>query len=394
MKKWGGGGKKKVVIEEEDVEDCDTAFDDFVIEDDALSDDGMEDNDFSDEDEEFFEARRNKMAYRQQQQKEKLVSHTSDLVVLDIPEFLPVEEDLDSDASIESLDDEGQPKVKTKMYSNSIDPKDLNLELGLRFKDVEECQNVVRHWAIANGYNIRWSKSSDGKLCALCVKGCHWRMYASRIHGEPTCIIKTLTGEHTCVRAEFNRQANAKFVAAHFLPKMRINPNITNKEMINEIRLTYGCTVRPMKCYRGKWKALEQIRGTFYEHYAKLRPYLLELMNNDKDGHFELKTYLDKEDRPVFERIYIGFSALRKGFLVGCRKYIGFDACFLKTVLGGALLAAVSKDCNNKMYPIAWAVVEKENEATWSWFFERLFDDLNISDGLGWTFMSDKQKVI
>lgn len=62
-------------------------------------------------------------------------------------------------------------------------------------------------------------------------------------------------------------------------------------------------------------------------------------------------------------------------------------------MLGGALLAAVSKDCNNKMYPIAWAVVEKETEDTWSWFFEHLFSDLNISDGLGWTFMSDKQKV-
>lgn len=60
------------------------------------------------------------------------------------------------------------------------------------------------------------------------------------------------------------------------------------------------------------------------------------------------------------------FSALRKGFFVGCRRYIGFDTCFLKTVLGGALLAAVSKDCNNKMYPIAWVVVEKETEASWT----------------------------
>lgn len=45
------------------------------------------------------------------------------------------------------------------------------------------------------------------------------------------------------------------------------------------------------------------------------------------------------------------------------------------------------------MYPVAWAVVEKENEETWSWFFEKLFEDLNIVCGLGWTFMSDKQKV-
>lgn len=56
------------------------------------------------------------------------------------------------------------------------------------------------------------------------------------------------------------------------------------------------------------------------------------------------------------------------------------------------MLVAVLKDGDNRMYPIAWAVVEKETEATWKWFFE-LFEDLNITDGLGWTFMSDKQKV-
>lgn len=87
------------------------------------------------------------------------------------------------------------------------------------------------------------------------------------------------------------------------------------------------------------------------------------------------------------------FFSLRKGFFVGCRRFIGFDGCFLKTQLGGTLLAAVSKDCNQKMYPIAWAVVEKETQDTWKWFMELLFEDLGILDGFGWTFMSDKQKV-
>lgn len=37
--------------------------------------------------------------------------------------------------------------------------------------------------------------------------------------------------------------------------------------------------------------------------------------------------------------------------------------------------------------------MEKENEETWTWFLEKLFEDLNIVCGFGWTFMSDKQKV-
>ncbi|XP_057808056.1 uncharacterized protein LOC131022563 [Salvia miltiorrhiza] len=381
---------------DEELEDSDWELFENVVEDGTdSSDDGLEESDFSDEDDKFLEARRTK---ERPSKKEKIVEEKGKSILHEsstIPStlvVLPNEDEFDSDASCESLDDDGNIKPKSKLYSKNIPFNDVKLELVMRFKDAKECQDVVRQWAVANGYNIKWTKTSYGKVEAVCAPGCNWRLYASRIHGQPTCIIKTLNVTHSCIRAQVNRQVNAKFVAAHFLPKLRNNANITVKEMIVDLEVTYGCKVRPMKCYRGKRLALEQIRGTFHDHYAKLRPYVMELMRNDKEGRFELKTFLDKQEKPVFERIYIGFSALRKGFLQGCRKYIRFDACFLKTVLGGSLLAAVSKDCNNKMYPIALAVVEKENEHSWTWFFERLFEDLNINDGLGWTFMSDKQK--
>ena len=46
-----------------------------------------------------------------------------------------------------------------------------------------------------------------------------------------------------------------------------------------------------------------------------------------------------------------------------------------------------------KMFPIAWAVVEGENQTSWTWFIQLLMRDLGISDGLGWTIISDQQKV-
>ncbi|GFP81698.1 hypothetical protein PHJA_000313100 [Phtheirospermum japonicum] len=112
-------------------------------------------------------------------------------------------------------------------------------------------------------------------------------------------------------------------------------------------------------------------------------------MRVDKDGRFEFLL----EDDTIFKAFYIGFSSNRKGFLNGCRPVIGFDGCFLKTFLCGALLCATAKDGNNQMYPIAWAVVEIENESCWKWFLNILFEDLRISDGLGYTFISDQQKV-
>ncbi|XP_078438595.1 uncharacterized protein LOC144709064 [Wolffia australiana] len=44
------------------------------------------------------------------------------------------------------------------------------------------------------------------------------------------------------------------------------------------------------------------------------------------------------------------------------------------------------------MFPIAWVVVEGENQASWTWFISLLMTDLRIIDGYGWTIISDQQK--
>ncbi|XP_019173411.1 PREDICTED: uncharacterized protein LOC109168986 [Ipomoea nil] len=83
---------------------------------------------------------------------------------------------------------------------------------------------------------------------------------------------------------------------------------------------------------------------------------------------------------------------MKKGFLAGCRKFIGLDGCFLKGKLKGEILTAVGRDGNNQMYPIAWAVVEIENSSSWRWFLKLLKTDLDIVDSSEWTLMSDQQK--
>ncbi|CAA0813182.1 MuDR family transposase, partial [Striga hermonthica] len=116
------------------------------------------------------------------------------------------------------------------------------------------------------------------------------------------------------------------------------------------------------------------------------------LGDDDDEARPKKKKILKLESGSVFKCFYVGFSALRQGFLQGCRPIISLDGAFLKTFLGGVLLCAVGKDGNNQIFPLAWAVVDSENESTWKWFLDILFQDLGISYGLGWTFISDQQK--
>ncbi|KAH0694146.1 hypothetical protein KY285_021243 [Solanum tuberosum] len=58
----------------------------------------------------------------------------------------------------------------------------------------------------------------------------------------------------------------------------------------------------------------------------------------------------------------------------------------------GELLVAISRNGNQQMFPIAWAVVDQETKHSWSFFINFLIQDLNLGTGHGLTVMSDMQK--
>ena len=68
---------------------------------------------------------------------------------------------------------------------------------------------------------------------------------------------------------------------------------------------------------------------------------------------------------------------------------VGIDDCFLKGVCRGQLLAAIAKDANGQMYPLAWAIVQVECKETWKWFLSVLREDLQIGSGEGFVIMTD-----
>ncbi|XP_058742290.1 uncharacterized protein LOC131614751 [Vicia villosa] len=57
------------------------------------------------------------------------------------------------------------------------------------------------------------------------------------------------------------------------------------------------------------------------------------------------------------------------------------------------ILAAIGRDPNDKMLPVAFAVVEGENRDSWTWFLQLLIDDLGGQEEcLTYTFILDQQK--
>ena len=128
--------------------------------------------------------------------------------------------------------------------------------------------------------------------------------------------------------------------------------------------------------------------------HEKVGRYLNEQMRIDPNGSFILQADLDETaNKSIFKRVYVGYRMLRNGFRECCRQTIRLDGTFFKLISGGALLVAIGKDNDNRMFPIAWALVDDENQRSWTWFLEILFQDMSISNGFDWSFISDQQNV-
>jgi hypothetical protein len=145
---------------------------------------------------------------------------------------------------------------------------------------------------------------------------------------------------------------------------------------------------------RAKKKAQESIFGKLGEQYYRLWDYYATIRSTNVGSCVILMVERPMPEVPCrFQRMYVSLVAMKKGFNDGCRPVIGLDACLLKGVYKGQLMAAVRRDANNNMYPISIAVVKAETKDSWTWFLEALLGDLGRNPH-GCTFILDRQKVI
>ncbi|KAL7189675.1 hypothetical protein ACSBR1_039339 [Camellia fascicularis] len=133
------------------------------------------------------------------------------------------------------------------------------------------------------------------------------------------------------------------------------------------------CKVSKSQVYRAKRKAQELFEGSHEEQYAKLWDYCEEIRKSNPGSTIIMQVHEiqpkdeDEDDigKSRFERIYVYLGASKKGFIAGCRPYIGVDACHLRGPYKGQLLQFVAIDGNKNTFPMAFAVVKGETKSSW-----------------------------
>nr|XP_016440583.1 PREDICTED: uncharacterized protein LOC107766336 [Nicotiana tabacum] len=194
--------------------------------------------------------------------------------------------------------------------------------------------------------------------------------------------------------AHENRTITSSFIARRYLKEIGSNRDWKVAEFRDRVSVELRAQVTLSQAKRAKMKAIALIDGNIKDQYKIMWDYCNEI-DRTNPGSTVCMKFIDNEipnEPQRFQRIYICFASCKLGFRAGCRKIVGVDGCWLKgPMYGTQLLSAVGMDGNNNIFPVAYAIVEKESKDTWVWFLNHLAADLNIHE-TGWNFMSDKQK--
>nr|KAJ0186296.1 hypothetical protein LSAT_V11C900467960 [Lactuca sativa] len=227
------------------------------------------------------------------------------------------------------------------------------------------------NYATANGYDLWFEKNDSQRLLLKCCKKnksptCPFRLWASWMSKEKTFQIKSLVSEHNCSRVfTFGSIVMYKWLGKQFMSEIIEKPKMSVRKMKAKVSTTFNINL---------WS---------YGH---------EILRTNPGSTVRMDVDIMPYSTTLFSNYYVCFKVVSDGWKEGCRPVMGLDGFFSKGIVKGEVLAAVGRDANNHIYPIAWAVVGVENKATRKWFIDLLMDDIDGGLGAGITFLSDGQK--
>nr|KAJ0213458.1 hypothetical protein LSAT_V11C400201180 [Lactuca sativa] len=257
-------------------------------------------------------------------------------------DLFPSEESYHSHRSSDNED--GIMNDDDEVYSFS--KNSTSMEVGSKFENVVDFRRALNHFAVTNEFNYYIQKSDPARSTARCENlECKWRIHVSITQDEVTFEVKKMGEVHTCTHSNKggNKRATQGWIANVVTDKLKSDGDVSPYELRNWIMKTYNVDVSYLKGFRRKEQA-----------------------------------YTDM------------YAACSRGFLAGCRPYIGLDACHLKGKFNGVLAATTGIDGNNSIFPMAYCVLESENTQSWTWFLDSLKKAIGTPNGL--VISSDVQK--
>ncbi|XP_048613401.1 uncharacterized protein LOC106442605 [Brassica napus] len=277
-----------------------------------------------------------------------------------------------------------------------VGSSDKDLYVGKTFKNRDEFKQRMALYAIKHKFVNRCARSSPSVMVLECSGvACMWRVYAVLVKGSSLYEIRKIRGGHSCSvdeRAGYQRQATSSVIGEMLRQQFTgkgVGPR--PREIRQVIGGDHAVNISYWKVWRSREAAVEFAKGSCGASYQSLPNYLQRLIEANPGTLAHLDTdYVESVGRR-FKYMFIAMGESVKGFEF-VRKVVVIDGTHLRGKYAGCLLTASAQDGNYQIYPLAFAVVDGENDKSWEWFFEKFSSFVPNQSGV--VFVSDRHASI
>ncbi|XP_013617228.1 PREDICTED: uncharacterized protein LOC106323688 [Brassica oleracea var. oleracea] len=222
-------------------------------------------------------------------------------------------------------------------------------------------------------------------------QSCTWNLRASPVGESSKFTIRVYVDEHTCSvteRSSRSRQATPEILGLLCKDYVGgVESSVLPRHVSSAMNLSFGTKMDYWKARRTLIAARDLVMGSSQNGYQELPTYL-QMIRMSNPGTL---TQLEVDTKNRFKYLFLAFGASIAGFPF-MRKVVVVDGTFLQGKYKGTLLIATSQDDKFQIFPIAFAVVDTENDESWTWFFRQL--SRVIPDDAGLALISDRHKSI
>ncbi|XP_012844478.1 PREDICTED: ATP-dependent RNA helicase dbp4-like, partial [Erythranthe guttata] len=93
--------------------------------------------------------------------------------------------DVDDEDAIENLNFLDSERRRVPSFSEGETMKNRNLEVGMKFPNVDIYRQALIDWVVRNGYELEYLKNERTRVTATCKEeACKWRIHASVVQGS------------------------------------------------------------------------------------------------------------------------------------------------------------------------------------------------------------------
>ena len=287
--------------------------------------------------------------------------------------------------------------LSTTEICASVSSSEDAIYVGRVFRDKLHMQTTLAIYAIRWLFHFRQTRSDKSRLVFVCVDSrCAWRVFGHVVApGSVNFEVRKATLTHTCsvtARAQYGKQATAKVIAEVLRGKYSNGSGGPRTVEIPDIVLSeLKVSVTYMKAWYAREAAIIKSRGSEESSYKLLAVYMHLLEQGNPGTIYKLEHTQKASGVQQFKYLSFALGACISGIKY-MRKVILVDGTAIKARFKGVLLAASMQDANFQVYPIAFGIVDGENEPSWTWFFRQLSKIVPDSEDL--VLVTDRHRAI